>query len=484
VLSRETARAWFLPQTVLVAGASVQRVTLGNIFLRRQREFGYPGRMYVLHPEATEIEGVRCFRRVRDIPEPVDYAYVAIPRGEVPGFLTEAAGRMRVAQIISSGFREVGVSGMAADGELVQAARDARIRLVGPNCMGTYSPAGRLTMIDGAPEEPGDIGVVSQSGVAACDVIKLGGFMGGRFSQVLSVGNCADVDPVEVYEHFAEDPATRVIGMYLEGLERGRDFVDAVKRAEGRKPTLILKGGTTDQGRRSAAFHTGALATDARIWRGLAAQFGFALQTSIEEFVGSLVASSAWLASRAPTGRRCCLAGPGGVLSVLGTDGLHRQGLQVPPLGASTVRQLEGLRLPPGSSIQNPIDTPVGVMQAQGGRAFGQIFRIVAEAAEVDWFVVHISIQNLFSYLGDPETALENSVMGFLDVAEEFRDRARWCLVLRTNGDPALEPVRARYRERAAARRVPSFARLEDAAKAVTDFLHWAEHRDRMGDAS
>lgn len=479
MLTPEASRAWFHPRSILVVGASLKRTTLGNIFLQRQREVGYPGRLYVLHPEASEIAGVPCIKRLADVTEPIDYAYVAIPGGEVMTFLKEAAGRVRVAQIISSGFREVGDEGQALERDLAAAAHAGAIRLVGPNCMGSYSASGRVTMIDGAPTEPGDIAVFSQSGVAACDVIKLGGFMGGRFSQVLSIGNCADVEPVELYEHFVDDPGTRVIGMYLEGLDRGAAFVDAARSAEGRKPTVVLKGGMTDQGRRSASSHTGSLATDQRIWTGLAAQFGLTLKTSIEEFVGSLVGFSLWDAGVSAAGRRCCLAGPGGVLSVLGTDLARRHGLDVPVLGAGALARLHDLRLPPGSSVQNPIDTPVGVMQAQGGRAFGRILDIVADSGEMDWLVVHISIQNLFSFLGDPETALAGSVAGFLDVADRVRGRTRSALVLRTNGDPALEPIRARYREQAVVRRVPTFTSLEGAIAAIEDFVRWDEHRRR-----
>ena len=479
MLNAEVARAWFEPRSIAVAGASLQRVTLGNVFLRRQREFGYTGRLVVLHPEAAEIEGVPCVRSLAEVDGGVDYAYVAIPGPDVPRFLAQAAGRLRVAQIIASGFREAGDAGAALEREMVRAARAADVRLVGPNCMGSYSPAGRLTMVDGAPAEPGDIGVCSQSGVAAIDVIKLGGVMGGRFSRVASVGNCADIDQVDLYEHLVADPATAVIGMYLEGLDRGAAFLNALRRAEGRKPTVVLKGGTTDAGRRSAASHTGALASDARIWQGLAAQFGLVPKTSIEGLAGSLVGFSHWLRSAAPVGRRCALVGPGGVLSVLGTDLLRGHGLDVPELGPATLERLDRLRLPPGSSVRNPIDTPVGVMQAQGGRAFGQILGIVAEAREVDWFVVHVSLQNLYSYLGDPETALEHSLAGVFEAAEQFGDIARWCLVLRTNDDPALDPVRARYRARAAARRIPTFTRLEDAAAAISDVVDWTAHRAR-----
>lgn len=475
-LDSDAARAWFHPRSILVTGASRDRVTLANLFLRRQREFGYSGPIHVLHPAAAEIEGFPCVPSFDALPEPVDFAYVAIPAPRVPAFLSRAAGRLRVAQIVTAGFRESGDDGRRLEEEMVDAARGSGIRLVGPNCMGSYSPGGRLTMVDGAPLEPGDIGVASQSGVAAADVIKMGRFGGGRFTQVVSLGNCADIDVVDLFEHFAADPATGVIGLYLEGLERGRAFVDVARRVEGAKPTVVLKGGMTDQGQRSVASHTGALASDHRIWHGLAAQLGFVLKDSLDGFVSSLVCFSHWRRSPASVGRRCCIVGPGGVLSVLGTDLLRRSGFDVPRLGAATLARLEEFRLPPGSSLLNPIDTPVGVMQAQGGHAFGRILDIVAAAGEADWFVIHLSLQNLYSYLGDPDTALENGVSGLLDVAMRFNASARWAVVLRTNDDPVLDELRARYRERMIDQGMPVFRSLESAADAMRDFVRWHEH--------
>lgn len=479
-LTPEVARSWFSPRSILVAGASTQRTTLGNVFLRRQREFGYAGRLHVLHGKAAEIEGADCIRSLDDIDEPIDYAYVAIPGAEVVRLLGESRGRIRVAQVVSSGFREIGPEGRALEADMIRAARAGGVRLVGPNCMGSYSPGSRLTMIDGAPPEPGDIGVVSQSGVLACDVIKLGAFSGGRFSQVLSIGNCADIDAVEVYEHFVTDPSTRVIGLYVEGLDRGEAFIGAIREAEGRKPTVVLKGGVTDQGQRSVSSHTGALASDGRIWRGLAEQFGLALPTSIEGFAASVVGASFWSRTSLPAGRRCCLIGPGGILSVLGTDILRGRGLDVPELSPGALGRLRALGLPPGSSVRNPIDTPVGVMEAQGGQAFGKILHIIAESLEVDWFVVHVSIQNLFSFLGDPETALTNCIAGMLSAASDHGERARWALVLRTNRDPALEPVRTRLCRTASGAGVPTFTTLQDAAAAVSDFVRFSERASTM----
>ena len=249
---------------------------------------------------------------------------------------------------------------------------------------------------------------------------------------------------------------------------------------QGEKPIVVLKGGMTDQGQRSVASHTGALASDHRIRRGLAAQLGFVLKVSLDEFVSSLVSFAHWRRSPAAVGRRCCIVGPGGVLSVLGTGLFRRSGFDVPHLGAATLSRLEEFKLPPGSSLRNPVDTPVGVMQAQGGHAFGRIIEVVAVAGEVDWFVIHLSLQNLYSYLGDPEAALENGVARLLDVAKRFDASARWAVVLRTNGDPALDEIRSRYRERMVAERIPVFASLESAVDAMHDFIWWCEHADRV----
>jgi acyl-CoA synthetase (NDP forming) len=480
MLDPETARAWFYPGTILVAGVSRHGATLGNIFLRRQQELGYAGRMFVLHPDAREIEGVPCVRSIDEVGEPVDYAYVAVRGGDVPALFRQWRGRVRVAQVIASGFREVGAPGQELEAEMVRDARAEGIRLVGPNCIGTYSPGGRLTLVDGAPAEVGCIGVVSQSGVAAADTIKIGALLGARFSQVVSVGNCADVDAVDVYGYFVADPNTRIIGLYLEGLERGKDFLETAATVEGEKPTVILKGGLTEEGRRSASSHTGSLAEDHRIWRGLASQFGFLLKDSIEGFVHTLSSFFHWGVPLRDVGTRCCLVGPGGVLSVTGADQLRIAELDVPELSPQTIARLAELRLPPGHSLRNPIDTPVGVIAAQGGHAFEQILRIAASAREMDWLLVHLSIQNLFSYLDDGEKALADAMNGVLSAATDFRNGPRWALVLRTNGYPQLEPVRAAYRDKATRAGIPVFATISDAAAAIRDFVSFAAHRHLM----
>ena len=150
----ERFRPLLRPRTVAVVGASATTPTIGNTFIRRMQAFGYPGAIYPIHPGATHIEALPAYPSLGETPEPVDYAYVAIGAERVPGLLAAAAGNVAFAQVITSGFREEGNAEL--EDRLVDAAHAARMRLVGPNCLGTYSPRDRsLTFPVDAPHGVG-----------------------------------------------------------------------------------------------------------------------------------------------------------------------------------------------------------------------------------------------------------------------------------------------------------------------------------------
>src|SRR4030095_4083777 len=154
-------------------------------------------------------------------PEPVDYAFIAVPGAQIPPLLGEAKGRVRFAQVISSGFGEVD-EGKELEDALVAAARLGGMRLLGPNCLGMYSHRGRITFTETWPEEAGHIGTISQSGGLGTDLVRRGISRGLRFSGVVTVGNCADVGPSELIEFYLADDETRVIGMYIATAMDGR----------------------------------------------------------------------------------------------------------------------------------------------------------------------------------------------------------------------------------------------------------------------
>src|SRR5471030_3183371 len=163
----------FMPKTVAVVGASTKGAALPNVFIRRIRELGFDGPIYPIHPTAPEIDGLPAYRNLAETPLPIDYTFIAIAGAQIPPLLEAANGRVRYAQVISAGFGEVD-EGRELQQKLADAARAGGMRLLGPNCLGIYSPRGHLTFTEIGPREAGSVGVVSQSGGLGTDIVRRG----------------------------------------------------------------------------------------------------------------------------------------------------------------------------------------------------------------------------------------------------------------------------------------------------------------------
>jgi acyl-CoA synthetase (NDP forming) len=466
----------FAPRTVAVLGASTTSTTIANTFIRRMKDFGYAGSLYPIHPKAAEVEGLRCYPSLAETPEPVDYAYIAIGARAIPGVLRNANGRVRFAHVISSGFGEV-AGGEDLQAQLVDAARAGGCRVLGPNSLGLYSPRGRLTFPANAPREVGTVGVISQSGGLGTDIIKRGQWRGLRFSGLVTVGNSADVGPVDLLEFHFADPQTKVIGLYLEDVKDGRRFFETLRNGP-RKPVVILRGGRSSQGRMAAASHTGAMVGDDRAWRTLSAQTACVLVDTVDAFIDALLAFQ-FLALRPqqPT-QRVVLFGNGGGTSVLAADAFAECGLDVAPFARDTVERLEALKLPPGTSVANPIDAPVATLQEDEGRVANRIFDIVYESALPDALVMHI---NLAAFVGrggaDP---VDNLIQAAVRVQQSHPGRAHFIIVLRVDGSPELDERRRHYRQLALGVGIPVYDELVEAAHALRAVRHierhWGDH--------
>ncbi|WP_460370767.1 acetate--CoA ligase family protein, partial [Actinocorallia lasiicapitis] len=229
----------FAPRAIAVVGASTKRPNFGNMFLGFYRQ-AFPGPLFAVHPAATEIDGVPCVPSLAAAD--IDYALVAVPAGQCADVLAQAAG-IPFVQVMSGGFRETGDD--AAEAAL-KAAIPAGTRLLGPNCLGVYSPAGGQTFLGGRPGGAGRISVVSQSGGLAGEIIKVGEARGLAYARVATVGNSLDVTPAELVAAFAADDGTSAIGLYLEDPRDGRALYDALRRSP--KPAVALIGGRSAQG--------------------------------------------------------------------------------------------------------------------------------------------------------------------------------------------------------------------------------------------
>ena len=454
----------FKPKTVAVVGASTKGAALPNVFIRRIRELGFTGAIYPIHPSAPEIDGLKAYRSLADTPEPIDYTFIAIAGAQIPPLLEAANGRVRFAQVISSGFGEVD-EGRVLQQKLVDAARAGGMRLLGPNCLGIYSPRGHLTFTEIGPRPAGGVGVVSQSGGLGTDIVRRGLNRGLKFSALVTVGNCADIGPSDMLEYYFADPDTKVIGMYIETARDARRIFEILRSEKARKPVVLLKGGRTKLGLAAAVSHTGSLAGDDRAWVALSRQTGCILTESLDEFIDTLLIFQTLTPRTAKPTESVVLFGNGGGASVLATDTYARLGLEVAPFAADTITALAELSLPPGTSITNPVDCPVGTLQQDDGRVAEKIVDIIYRIGKPEALVMHL---NMAPFVGrsKPEV-LDNVVLAALRVQSKFPGAAHFLLVLRSDGDEQIEGRKREFRARAVELGIPVFDEIGNAGYAL-----------------
>ena len=462
----------FAPKTVAVLGASATDTSIANTFIRRMKKFGYAGSIWPIHPSAPEVEGLPAFRSLGDTPGPVDYAYVAIGAPRVADALAAGAGRLGFAQVISSGFGEV-EEGRDLERGLVDAARKGGFRVIGPNCLGLYSPRGGVTFPDDAPRETGRIGVLAQSGGLSTDIIKRGQTRGVRFSGLVTIGNSADIGAAELTGFYFADDQTRAVGLYLESAKDGRALFDLMRSPQA-KPVVLLKGGRTSQGHLAAASHTGSLAGDLRAWEALCEQTPCVMVDTVDRFVDALLALQVLeLRPSRPT-RRVVLFGNGGGTSVLAADCFSSVGLDILPMDETAVEAMRALKLPPGTGIVNPIDTPVGTLLQSGGAVAGKILDIVYESSGADALVMHL---NLAAFVGRSAGDPVETLIGIAEQVGRARPgQLHFMLVLRSDGSRELDDARREYRRRALAAGIAVFDEIADAGHALATVSR-LEHR-------
>ncbi len=463
--------ALFEARSVGVIGASPNGEGPANNFIGYLRSCGFDGPIFPIHPSADTIAGYKAYRSPADLPQQVDYLYVAISAARVPAALESARGRARIAQVISSGFGE-SQDGWHLEQDLLKAARKAGIRVIGPNSLGTHAPRCGLTFVDRALRDPGGVGVISQSGGLAADMVRRGQVRGVRFSGVVSVGNCTDVRVSELLEYLEADVHTRVIGLYLENAGEASALFAILRAARSAKPVVILVGGRTRRGQAAAASHTGALASDFRLWQALARQTGACLVASLDDFVDALLAFQMLDPRSGQPTKRVVLFGNGGGTSVLATDDCVCQGLDVAQFDEPLIKRLVSLGLPPGSIVSNPIDVPANALRAGDGAVAHQILEEVLAASVADAVIMHVNLTVVLGY--QKSDLLGNLIEAARRARQRHSGRAHFVLVLRSDGDAETESARHQCRHRALADGIAVFDEPADAARALSA-VGWRE---------
>ena len=378
----------FHPRSIAIAGVSSKEGAGfgGGGFVSSLQEIGFRGPIYLIHPTAPAIRGLKCYPSLRDIPDEVDYVISSVNARNVPALLEDCIAKgVRVLHLFTAGFTETGdIERAKMEQAVVARAHSAGIRLIGPNCMGLYVPNARLAMMNGQIAESGPVGMVSQSGMNAGEFVRYALPRGIRCSKVISFGNGADLKAADFFDYLTDDPETEIIVAYLEGIQDGPRLARAIRRAGAAKPVAILKSGRTEAGSRAASSHTASLAGSLQIFDGLCRQAGAVRVESLEELVDVAVT---FRFVRHLNGPNVVVVGGGGGASVLAADDLDAAGLKVPALLPETQEQLAKVTHEAGTSVRNPIDTTS--LWEEG--AFEATLLPCAKAANADVVLFHTS---------------------------------------------------------------------------------------------
>ena len=348
--------AFFRPRSVAVIGASTKPDKLGHAVLKNLVAGGYAerGAVFPINPSVAEILGYPAYPSVQDVPGPIDLAVIVIPYPSVPDALRTCGQKgIPAAIVISAGFREAGMEGLERERELIQIAQEYGLRLIGPNCLGvidTFTPL-NASFAAGTPPS-GPMAFMSQSGALGTAVLDIA--LAGRLglSKFVSLGNKADVSETDLLQAWADDPRTRVIMIYSEGLPNGQEFIRVARQVTRRMPVIAIKSGVTQSGSRAVSSHTGSLAGSEQAYQAAFKQAGILRADSMEALFDMALAIGY---QPALTGERIAIITNAGGPGILATDALERAGMSMARFQYETIHALEQY-LPDAASAANPVD--------------------------------------------------------------------------------------------------------------------------------
>ena len=380
----DTIHGLFSPESIALYGIP-RGLKAGKVFFLGLLDQGFQGPIYLIHPSATEIDGYKAYPNLDQVPGPVDLVIIMSPRETVFDVLEECARKQVKAVILyTSGFSELGgVAGRDDETRMRRIAHKAGFLILGPNCMGIYSPGSRIAPFPGMPKTSGKLGFVSQSGSLVNMFVNLCSAKVLFFSHVVSSGNGADIEPADLLEWMGRDEQTKVICTYCEGVREMGRLIDALRETTPQKPVIMWKVGLTKTGSRAAASHTGALTGQAELWKSLFRQFHILDVCDIEEMCD--LAMAFYHMSPGGEGRVAIVSGPGGP-AVSAADSVERNGLVMASLGRESIRRLKELLPPTGTSCSNPID--VGLGASFDIRLYQEALEIIMDDPEVDCVVM------------------------------------------------------------------------------------------------
>ncbi len=463
----------FHPKSVAVIGASADPSKYGGRYFYAMRERNYQGALYAVNPNAADIDGVKVYARVQDIPGEVDLAIVAVAAPHVVQSIADCAEKhVRAVQILTAGFSETGsAEGSEWERQMAEIAKSNGMRIIGPNCFGVYSPESALTLLPGPdfPTELGPIGIIAQSGGFTSFLIRKAMGLGLRFSKVISYGNGCDLNELDFLSYLEADEQTKMVVAYIEGIRDGKKFLEAVRKTSLKKPVCIWKGGLTGLGSRCVASHTASLGGSKQVWEGFYKQTGAIPGVGVEEMLDLMIGFT-----HVPNfgARKLSVVGGGGAITVAAADALDPYGISMHEFPQETQQAIRKYLAPTGNSAKNPVDvgTPVFLPFT-----LKPILELVAGSELVEAVIVEHWVTNF----------MPTFVQDLADVIPSVRDSSGKPFIVSlpapcSSSDAIdIEETRWKYREWYLSQGIPVFETIQRAALTLGKILQYNDFLER-----
>ncbi|MEN2974669.1 MAG: acetate--CoA ligase alpha subunit [Candidatus Caldarchaeales archaeon] len=469
---------FFYPNSIAVIGASRNPDSVGHAIMRNLVNGQFTGVIYPVNPKARAILGIKAYPNVSSIPDEIDLAVVVVPNRAAPQVIEECVEvGIRSAVIISAGFKETGPEGAKLEEEVVSIAKRGNLRIIGPNCLGIINADPKVRMnVTFAREMPlsGQIALISQSGALCVAALEYARQYRIGFSKVVSLGNKADVNEIDVLEYLKDDSESKTILMYVEDLSHGRRFIETVRYITGEvgKPVIAIKAGRTLEGASAASSHTGALASSDEVYEAIFNQSGVLRVESIEELFNY---AKAFSTQPLPKGDRVAIISNAGGPAILATDAVIRNKLRLAQFSEDTIKNLRA-GLSPAASVKNPVDL---IGDADHSR-YEHALKHVLNDGNVDAVIVILTPQAM--------TTVDEIARVVVDIAPKYNKPVLTCFMGVSDISSSIEILENS--------RIPNFNFPEDAVRSLAALYKYGEwvtrprtgvrtfivHRDRAED--
>ncbi|NMA89592.1 MAG: CoA-binding protein [Methanoculleus bourgensis] len=434
---------YFTPRSIAVIGASSEPKKMGYAVMHNLLHF--PGQLYPVNNKRPEVQGLKAYPSILDIPNPVDMAVITVPAKHVPSVIEECGQKgVNMAVIITAGFKEMGEGGKALEDRVLEIAKGYGTRIIGPNCLGLIIPPRGIdtTYVHQSPK-PGNIAFISQSGAIINTVVDWSITQDIGFSAVVSVGNQADLNFIDYLRFVERDPKTKGIILYVEELQDGKTFMKVVSEVSKTKPVVAIKSGSSQKGQEAASSHTGSLSGSYDVYMEAFRESGV---IPVHTLTGAFqVAEMLALPKGYPRGKRAIVITNAGGFAVLSSDYAERYNVDLINLPPKVLKELNEI-LPDFWNKNNPID----LLGDASEKRFEQVFEVLARHQDCWDMAFVVGFPNLV--IGSDQLAnqivrfsekTENVIVGTL-LGGDSMERGR--KILRERGIPSFEELDFTFR--------------------------------------